>query len=358
MYQVVRATGKRNFVAWVSGCPHVPADTSNGRSAVSSAISDVESSKVSRVDVAFCLGDFSTNQNPTEIATYATEGVDCATQLGSGTNKINRNKIYTLRGNHDPGDGQNDWYDRYIDRNGVNTAFSGVTDALRPFPIQNKTADYYSITTGNVIWLVLDDINHGAQPCGRSGGSGGFPAGSTSLAAYNWWVSMIENNPGKIIITCAHHLLKNTTIATGDNEGVNGGYHGSSGQAIGSGRLHNVITDFNANTYEADQTRFMDYLAVHPGACSIWLGAHTHYNVGETYSGRGYTTTVNGCAFVNVGTLSRHHGTPKNPQSKFLTFTVGSNQVMMNNFVHDTSYQNIGYNGDTVAITVPVAFSY
>lgn len=236
----------------------------------------------------------------------------------------------------------------------MNTAYSGVTNSLRPYAITG-TADYYSITTGNIIWLFLDDINHGAGPCGRSNASGGFPSGSTSLAAYNWWVSMIESNPGKIIITCAHHLLKNTTIATGDNEGVNGGYHGTSGQAIGSGRLHNVITDFNANTYEADQTRFMDYLTAHPGACTMWFGSHSHYEVGETYAGRGYMTTVNGCNFINVGALTRYH-VVKHPQSKIINFKEGSNVCIMNNMLHDTSYAPIGYNGNSVQITLPYTY--
>jgi hypothetical protein len=346
---------KNTLDVWVNGCSHIPADTASGRSSMSSAIADLESSKCSKIDFAISLGDFSTNQNPTELATYATEGVDCSAQLNSGS-RITRNKIYTLRGNHDAGDNNNDWYNRYIDRAGINTAYSGVTNSLRPYPINNATDDYYSITTGNVLWLFLDDINHGAGPCGRSGASGGYPSGATSLAAYNWWVSMIENNPTKIIITCAHHLLKDTTIATGDNEGVNGGFHGSSGQAIGSGRLHNVITDFALNTYEADQTRFMDYLALHPGACTLWMGSHSHYNVGETYNGRGSQITVNGCVFLNVGALTKYHVT-KNPQSRVLTFVNGSTSLYVKTFLHDTSYQNIGYNGSAQIITLPFAYA-
>jgi hypothetical protein len=350
------SSSRKSFSVWVAGCPHTQADKDNGRNSITDAISHIDGTgaKCSRVNMGIILGDFSSNQNPTEIASYATEGADSSAQLNTGTKGLSRNNIYTLRGNHDPGDNNNDWYDRYIDRDGVNTAYSGVTNSLRPYPITG-TSDYYSITTGNIVWLFLDDINHGAGPCGRSGASGGFPSGSTSLAAYNWWVSMIESNPGKIIITCAHHLLKNTTIATGDNEGVDGGYHGSSGQAVGSGRLHNVITDFALNIYEADQTRFMDYLTSHPGACVIWFGAHTHYEVGEVYATRGYMTTVNGCNFINVGGLTKYH-VVKHPQSKVIQFTQGSNICIMNNMLHDTSFAPVGYYGNSVQITLPYAY--
>lgn len=343
---------KQHLKVWLAGCPHAPEDKLNGRNSISDAIAHVES-RCSKINLGIILGDFSSNQNPSELATYSTEGADCSTQLNVGV-ELKRNMIYTCMGNHDAGDENNDWYNRYIDRHGVNTAFSGVTDALRPYPITHHDY-YYSFVTGNILWLILDDINHSAGPCGRSGGSGGFPSGSTTIEAYNWWVDMIENNPDKIIITCAHHLLKNTTIATGDNEGVNGGYHGSSGQAIGSGRLHNVITDINANTYVDDQTMFMDYLVANPGACTMWFGAHTHYEVGETYAGRGYMTTVNGCAFINVGGLTRYH-VIKHPQSKILSFTEGSNTATLNNMLHDTSFSQIGYNGNTVSINLP--FNY
>src|SRR5687767_8674028 len=128
-------TAKECFNVWVSGCPHTAEDKSHGRNSITDAINQLEGNRCSRVRFGIILGDFSANQNPTEIATYATEGADCSTQLNTGTKGLTRNNIYTLRGNHDPGDENNDWYNRYIDRSGVNTAFSGVTNALRPYPI-------------------------------------------------------------------------------------------------------------------------------------------------------------------------------------------------------------------------------
>src|SRR3989304_2932995 len=104
----------RSLTVAIQGCSHMPADFAVGRSATSIAISNYER-RASRVDLVLDLGDFSSNQNPTEIATYSTEGENCALQLNSGVKYLDRNKIYTLRGNHDPGDGNNDWYDRYID---------------------------------------------------------------------------------------------------------------------------------------------------------------------------------------------------------------------------------------------------
>lgn len=347
-------SNKRYLSVSIAGCPHVQADKDVGRNSISTYISDLESTKASKIDFAVILGDFSANQNPSEIATYSAEGTECAAQLNSGTKYLTRNHIYPIVGNHDDGDNNRDWYNRFIDRHGVNTAFSGVTDALRPYPITHHD-NYYSFVTGNVLWLMLDDVNYCSGPCGRSGASGGFPSGSTTIEAYNWWVSMIENNPDKIIITCAHHLLKDTTIATGDNEGVNGGYHGSSGQAIGSGRLHNVITDINANTYIDDQTMFMDYLVANPGACTMWFGSHTHYEVGETYAGRSYMATVNGCNFINVGALTKHH-VVKHPQSKIINFVEGSSVCVMNNILHDTSFAPVGYYGNSVKINLP--FNY
>lgn len=340
---------------WVAGCPHIPTDTSVGRSSATTAISDIEN-KIVRVDLGLILGDFSGSATATSLAGYATQGEDCATQLSSGTKYLTRNKIYTIRGNHDAGAGNNNWYDRYIDRNGVNTAYSGVTNSLRPYPLIDPHDDYYAIQTGNILWLMLDDINDCDGPCGRDGGgSGGYPSGTTSLEAYNWWVSMIEANPDKIIITCAHHLLKNTTIATGDSEGVDGSYHGSSGQPVGSGRLHNIMIDEGENEYEEDQTRFMDYLTTNNSASALWLGAHTHYDVGETYNNRGWINTTNGCTFINVGGLTLHHE-PKNSQSKILTFTEGSNVLKVTNVLHDTGFANTGYNGSGTTVTLPMIY--
>jgi hypothetical protein len=123
-----------------------------------------------------------------------------------------------------------------------------------------------------VLFLMMGDRNDGGPPVGR-GTRGGYPAGAVTLETFEWWVDQVESNQDKIIISAHHHMLKETTVASGEWEGVNNGYHGrfEDGAPIGASYLYFV-------SGEPDSGRFEGYLAEHPGAIDLWLGGHTHTN--------------------------------------------------------------------------------
>lgn len=67
--------------------------------------------------------------------------------------------------------------------------------------------------SGNLLFLMMSDRNDGGTPIGR-GRRGGYPAGAVSMETFQWWKQMVEQNQGKIIVTCHHHVLKDTTVAS------------------------------------------------------------------------------------------------------------------------------------------------
>ena len=48
------------------------------------------------------------------------------------------------------------------------------------------------------------------------GNSGGVVSGDT----FAWWKDMVASHPNDIIISVHHYMLKNTTVASGDWEGM------------------------------------------------------------------------------------------------------------------------------------------
>jgi hypothetical protein len=334
-----------NFIAWVAGCPHVPEDKKHGRKSIETAIRDLESPKGLIPNIAFILGDFSSSQHPVTINNYRKQGLEAASQLCSGE-QLKRQQIYCTTGNHDAGNRNYHWYNRYIDDFGNNTEHSGVLNRLRPYPIHGTENSHYKVETGNVVWLVLFDQNDGPNPCGRADEQGGFPSGSVLSSTVEWWQNEVIAawNSSKNAITLSHYLLKDTTIATGDYEGVTGNFHASVGQPIGSGRLHNIIIDKEANIYKEDQTEFVDFFKKQPEKKLIWFGTHTHYKVGETYNGRGWTYKSNGSLFVNVGSLGVYHANHSpDPQSVTVNLKEGSNIMTIDKFLHSGTDTPMGF---------------
>jgi hypothetical protein len=325
-----------NFNIWIAGCPHAPEDNEHGRKSIADAIHHVESEMSFLPDIGFILGDFSSSQEPVDLKDHIKDGLDIASQLCSGK-LFTRNRIYCTTGNHDAGNGNYDWYNRFVDDFGNNPAWSGVFSPLRPYHIAGTETQHYKIETGNITWLVMYDQNDGPNPCGRGSDTSGYPSGSVLASTYEWWekemLSAFENK--KNPITLCHYLLKDTTIATGDFEGVEGKFHSGKGQPRGSGRLHNILIDKAANIYEKDQSRFKTFLTQHKDKRSLWFGTHTHYTVGQTFKGRGWSALVDNCYFFSVGSLGKFHtNLGQDPQSATLSFETGKQEIKIRKFVH------------------------
>jgi hypothetical protein len=184
---------------------------------------------------------------------------------------------------------------------------------------------------------MMGDRNDGGPPIGR-GPVGGYPAGAVTLETFDWWVDKVERNQDKIIFSVHHHMLKGTTVASGDWEGVEGAYHGrfEDGAPIGASYLYWVGN-------EADSGRFEGYLADHPGAIDLWIGGHTHTHPDDAHGGRSHVERRWDVTFVNVASLTRHHARKSVPMSRVLTFTEGSDVLSVRCYLHTAQYAPQGW---------------
>ena len=140
------------------------------------------------------------------------------------------------------------WWQKWVDPMGTHTEHSGVDPARRPYPVSG-TWERYSFSVGNLLFLMLSDINEPTQTIGR-GDLGGNPGGVVSGETFGWWCDQVASNPDKIIITVHHYMLKDTTVASGQWEGMRKApdgqwvshYHGfkSQGTPMGASYLYFV----------------------------------------------------------------------------------------------------------------------
>jgi hypothetical protein len=157
---------------------------------------------------------------------------------------------------------------------------------------------------------------------------------------------MVERHPDAIIVSVHHYMLKNTTVASGEWEGMRkdssgqwkGHYHGykPQGTPIGASYLYFVGSVPDAQAFEG-------YLAERPGAVAMWIGGHTHTHPDDTYGGKSRTETRWGTHFLNVASLSRYHGHTCVPQSRLLTFTEGSDRVRVQCYMHTGDFLPQGW---------------
>lgn len=183
----------------------------------------------------------------------------------------------------------------------------------RLYPIDG-TWERYSFRVDNLLVLKMSDINEPTQKVGR-GTLGGNPGGVVSGETFRWWKKMVEENPTAIIITASHYVLKNTTVASGEWEGMRrneqGGwessYHGYYPQGSPQGASYLYWVDSRRDSHV-----FEDVLAAQPSRVSLWLGAHTHTVPDDTFGGKSHIETKWGTTFVNVAGLTAHHGVPQN----------------------------------------------
>jgi hypothetical protein len=328
------------FRVWATACSHVHSDLKRGRRSVADAIAQSEyggsdGGPPFEWDIMLHLGDISGTQTPPVDA----DGPPVVEQLMSAK-KHRIEQVYHLIGNHDASGAHEPtqwWFRKWVDPEGVNSEYSQVHNERRPYPI-NGNWERYSFVAGNVLFLMMSDRNDVGPPRGR-GDFGGWPAGAVMRDTFDWWRRMIEAHPDKIIVTCAHHVLRDTTVASGRWEGVRSGCHGHYDDAAGASYLYWVGE-------ETDATLFQDYLKAHPRAVDLWLAGHTHTHPDDHFGNKTHIEKCWGTTFVNVSALTRHHGhkaRPLYPMSRLFTFSEGSREASVQCYLHTTDYSNQGW---------------
>src|SRR5262249_37934843 len=202
----------RTFRVWVFSDAHVGSGKKNGRESLAAALRESESPSGFAWDIALDLGDMSgavgTPKHP--------EGEAIVRQF-TGLQRHNREDIHDLGGNHDRNgldEPQEWWWRKWLDPTGEHTESSHVDRARRRFPIEG-TWERYAFRAGNLLFLMMTDINEPTQKVGR-GPLGGNPGGVVSGDTFRWWQRMVRENPSSIIVTAHHYVLKNTTVASGE----------------------------------------------------------------------------------------------------------------------------------------------
>jgi hypothetical protein len=334
------------FRLWTMGCAHVGSDRRQGRESLAGAIRQSErgggqGGPPFDWDIALHVGDISGSQTPPDEA----EGREVVRQFGAAE-KHRREDFYCLAGNHDAsraGEPTMQWFRTWVDPTGEHTETSGVHADRRPYPIQG-TWERYSFRVGNLLFLVMSDRNDLPPPVGR-GERGGYPAGAVTEETFRWWTRIVEENPDSIIISAHHHMLRETTVASGPWEGMTrtaddawrSGYHGyfPEGAPQGASYLYFLGEKPDAQAFE-------QYLEAHPGAIDLWIGGHTHAHPDDTYGGRSHVERKWGTWFINTAALTRYHG-GKTPMSRLLTFTEGGRRVRVQCYLHTSEHSPQGW---------------
>jgi predicted phosphodiesterase len=347
-FALAAETTPGKFRLWATSDSHVGTDLKKGRESLAGAIRQSEyggtkSKAIIEWDVAIHAGDFSGNQGSPKDD----EGREVVRQFGA-LKKHRREQFYCIAGNHDatlPGEETQWWFRKWIDPAGKNTKYSGVDCKRRPFGIEG-TWERYSFRVGNLLFLMMSDRNDIGPPVGR-GEKGGYPAGAVTAETFKWWNKMVEKNRDCIIISVHHHMLMETTVASGPWEGFtkdqNGqwktNYHGyyPLGGPQGASYLYFLDDKPDAQAFER-------YLAEHPGAIDIWLGGHTHTNPDDRHGGRSHIERKWKVNFINVAGLTRFHGQVHSvPMSRLLTFSEGSNKVRVQCYLHTPEFGPQGW---------------
>ncbi len=339
------ATGQapRKFRVWVFSDSHVGSDLRAGRESLAIPLRQSENPGGFEWDVALNLGDVSGAQGTPQDD----EGKEIVKQFAA-LKRHGREDIYDVSGNHDRSglyEPQAWWWRKWLDPTGENTRFSGVDASKRPYRVEG-TWERYSFRAGNLLFLMMSDINEPSQKIGR-GTLGGNPAGVVSGETFRWWKRMLEENPNSIILTAHHYVLKNTTVASGEWEGMvrttdgwQTGYHGYFPQGTPQGASYLYWVDS-----KPDSSVFEKTLEAMAGRVSLWLGGHTHTAPEDTYGGKAHIERRWGTTFLNVAALTKFQTRPGTafPRSWLLTFTEGSDEVTAQCYLHDSEYAPQGW---------------
>jgi hypothetical protein len=346
VFALVRAHGQepRTFHVWVFSDAHVGTDKTNGRESLAMALRQSEAASGFAWDIALDLGDMSGAQGTPKDA----EGEEIVRQF-SVLQQHRREQVYDVSGNHDRSgldEPQAWWWRKWVDPTGEHKEFSRVDSTKRPFPIEG-TWERYSFRVGNILFLMMSDINEPSQKIGR-GTLGGNPSGVVSGETFRWWKQMVEKNQSSIIISAHHYLLKNTTVASGEWEGMqrdeNGAwqprYHGYFPQGTPQGASYLYWVDS-----KPDSGAFENFLVAAPARVDLWFGGHTHTSPDDSYGGKSHIEQRWGTTFINAAGLTLYHSAPGTgvPRSWLLTFTDGSSEVTARCYLHSDEYAPEGW---------------
>lgn len=340
---------KEDFKLWTFSDAHVRTDLIRGkRKSLEDALRQSEfggeeGGPPFEWDIAVDAGDMS----GAEMTPEDWEGEEIKKQFGV-LKKHKREDIYNVCGNHDrnvPGETKNGWWRKWIDPTGEYTEFSGVDPRKRPCKVEG-TWERYSFQVGNIMFLMMSDINEPSQKKGK-GELGGNPGGVVTGETFKWWKRKVEENQDLIIISMHHYMLKETTLVSGKGETISvrrdgtigGRYHGyfEEGTPEGSSYLYWVDSVPDAEAFE-------QYLAANPGAIDMWIGGHTHALPDDEFGGRSHIEKKWGVQFLNTAGLTRHHGHGHSmPMSRLLTFTCGSRNIRARCYMHTSEYKPQGW---------------
>lgn len=332
-----------SFKVWAAGCAHVSADMAKGRESLANAIRQAE--RDFDWDIGINVGDFSAAFGlPNDE-----EGQEIVRQF-EALKDHRREDIYTICGNHDrnaPHEPEAVWFRKWIDPLGENTDVSGVNRQNYRYPLSG-TFERYHFDVGNIRFLMMSDVNEASQEKGR-GALGGNPGGVVTQDTFEWWIDQVEtNHRDRIIVTVHHYLLRDTTVATGDWEGVKKDadgnwttdYHGfySEGTPHAASYLYWVGGKGGAGQFET-------WLAENPGKVDFWLGGHTHTNPDDRHGAKSHIEQAHGgTTFVNVSALTRwfvkDHAMP---HSRLFTFNHGSPVATIDCYMHSDEYREQGF---------------
>ena len=330
------------FQVWASGCAHVSADQKQGRESLAEAICQIE--RDFDWDIGINVGDFSAAFGlPTDE-----EGEEVVRQFESLT-RHRREDIYTICGNHDrnaPNEPEAYWFRKWIDPMGENTRQSGVDFGRYRYPPVG-TFERYFFDVGNIRFLMMSDVNEMSQPKGR-GELGGNPGGVVTGETFDWWIDQVEaNHEDRIIVTAHHYLLKDSTVATGEWEGMSksddGGWETNYHGYYEDGTPHAAAYLYWVGGRPGDAT-FETWLDNNPGKVDFWLGGHTHTNPDDLHGGKSHIEKrYGGVTFVNVSALTRHfvhlHAMP---HSRLFTFEDGSDRAVIDCYMHSDEFREQG----------------
>ncbi len=326
------------FRLWVGGCSHLATDLRFGRESLKDAITDSErggdeGGPAFDWDIMIHLGDLKGAQD-----TPDDEDGELLVEQTAAAVEHGREHFYHLLGNHDasgPEEPTQWWFRQWVDPTGEHTEISGVDNASRPYPVTG-TWERYSFEVGDLLFLVMGDRNDGGPPAGRAD-SGGYPAGRVMSETLDWWKQMIESHPDHIVISCHHHMLEDTTVASGLGEGVmedsraGHTYHGNfeDGAPEGSSFIYFLDEQPHARAFES-------YLEENPGAIDLWLGGHTHAFPDDTFGGRSHIERKWDAWFANCAAITERHA-GKAPLTRHFTFEPGSDEVVIRCYLHTTT---------------------